>query len=198
MSIVIEEKPDWISYEDIHRLIWKAHAKNRENGINVHTAEMSGDEITNYLGDEGVCFVAIEDKKLVGTLSIRYDNQNRWFFCGRIPNCTLLGILPEYQGRHVNSMLAGTVFEYVQEKEFPAIKLDVKSKNLHAIKIYRHQGFKKVCYVYKAGDRNDAITMIKWFGKCPYKEAKRILYLIASKVKVTLIRASEKNSKYDI
>ena len=27
------EKPDWVSWETIHDVLWEAHAENRKNGV---------------------------------------------------------------------------------------------------------------------------------------------------------------------
>jgi len=67
-NIKIIEKPEWITYDEIHNLLYAAHESNREKGVNVATATMSGNELEEYLGAKGKTFVALDGEKLVGTV----------------------------------------------------------------------------------------------------------------------------------
>ena len=44
-SIQIIEKPDWVSWDEIHEVLWKAHENNRENGVFMSYPSLTGDEI---------------------------------------------------------------------------------------------------------------------------------------------------------
>ena len=68
--IKIVEKPDWVSWDEIHEVLWKAHEKNRENGVFMSYPSLTGEELKNMLGNHSKLFIACEDKKVVGTLSL--------------------------------------------------------------------------------------------------------------------------------
>ncbi len=72
-KIEIIEKPDNISYERIHDLLWRANESNRRDGFILRTSNLSGEQIEETIrkeGSEGHCFVALYNKKQVGTLSL--------------------------------------------------------------------------------------------------------------------------------
>ncbi|MCD7929404.1 MAG: GNAT family N-acetyltransferase [Clostridiales bacterium] len=165
MSIKIIEKPSYITYEQIHDLLWKANEENRKVGFHLSTAEMSGEELAIRIGKEGKCFVALDGNKLVGTLSLRMLNRNSWYYKGIIPDYMLAAVDPEYQGKHINSMLSKFAFDFVKKVGYPAIELDVAENNCHAIKVYNHLGFKFVDYkIIEKLDHNN-IVMIKWLNE---------------------------------
>lgn len=71
-EIKIVEKPDWVSWDDIHELLLQAHKKNYEKGIILGYTQMPGSKIKEKLGDEGQCWVAMDGDKIVGTTSVTY------------------------------------------------------------------------------------------------------------------------------
>ena len=82
-DIIIMEKPDWITYDDIHELIVKAHKVNIDKGIVMKTTKLEGEELKERIGVEGRCFVALDGEKLVGTSSYRILEKNEWYFKAR-------------------------------------------------------------------------------------------------------------------
>ena len=66
----VMEKPEWVSWDEIHEVLWKAHEQNRKKGVIMSYPSLSGEEIKNKIGDKGKLFVAIEDNKVIGTLAL--------------------------------------------------------------------------------------------------------------------------------
>lgn len=60
---------DNITYEEIQKLISKAHCANEEKGLSYATATQSVEKLKSKIGD-GVCFVAIDNNKLIGTATV--------------------------------------------------------------------------------------------------------------------------------
>lgn len=80
-EIIVMEKPDRVSWDCIHEVLWEAHASTRELGIYYPTSEMTGDELKDFIDKHnGRCIVAIDGDKMVGTVS-HYVNSvcTRWF-----------------------------------------------------------------------------------------------------------------------
>ena len=69
-GIQIMEKPDWVSWETIHDVLWEAHAENRKNGVFMRYPSLSGEEIKRRIDDNGKMFVAIEDGKVIGSAAL--------------------------------------------------------------------------------------------------------------------------------
>ena len=52
-EIKVIEKPDWVSWDVIHKVLWNAHEKNRSRGMNMAHAAFSGEQIEDYLAPDG-------------------------------------------------------------------------------------------------------------------------------------------------
>lgn len=169
-NIVVKEKPNNISFDEIHKVLESAHKNNIANGIIMKTASLSGEELEKRIGDDGVCFVALDGEKIVGTLSLRFVERNTWYAKGLIPDYILAGVIPEYQGMHINSMLANKVFEFAKSRGYEVIELDTDENNTNAINIYKHQGFRLVGYHAFKGVSHYSAVMVKWLDKAPYSK----------------------------
>jgi len=169
-DIKIVEKTDDISFEDIHKILHEAHKENNDKNINMKTANLTGEELKERIGKNGKCFIALDENKLIGTLSIRLVERNCWYAKGTIPDYMLAAVLPEYQGKHVNSMLSKKVFDYCRKGNFELIELDTAEKNINAIKIYKHLGFCFVDFKSFRGTDHYSVVMVKWLKKCPYNK----------------------------
>lgn len=158
----------------------------------MRTAKLTGNELKMRIGNDGVCFVAMDGEKIVGTLSVRFVNRNVWYTNGVIPDYILAAVLPNYQGKHINSMLAKEVFKFVQKRGYSLIELDTASGNKNAIKIYKHQGFEPVDFLAHKDVDHYSVVMVKWFDKCKYPKIYiRARYIIKS----TLIRFRYKKGR---
>ena len=52
-EIQIIEKPDWLSWDEIHDVLWKAHEQNRNNCINMSFPALSGEKIRERIEGKG-------------------------------------------------------------------------------------------------------------------------------------------------
>ena len=168
MKITYSEKPDYISYDDIHDLLWASNADNREKGFVLRTSELSGEMLQQRIGKDGYCFVAMDGEKLVGTLSIRFVERHTWYADGHIPDYILAGVLPEYRGKHINAELSNMVFQRIKELGYQIIELDTAEDNDYAINVYEHYGFKKVDFKPTKNGDHYRVVMAKWIDNCPF------------------------------
>lgn len=162
------EKPENITFDEIHELLWDANQKNRDDGFVLSTSEMSGNQLKKRIGADGHCFVALIDNQLVGTLSLRYLQRNSWFAKGKIADYMLAGVHPDFQGKHINTALSELAFETASKDGCDAIELDTAENNTHAIEVYRHLGFKKVSYKANPSGDHYSVIMMKWLNGCPF------------------------------
>ena len=69
-KILFMEKPEWVSWEDICECIHASHQTNKKWGFEMLNSNLTGAIIAERLQD-GKCFVAIENQKVVGTASLK-------------------------------------------------------------------------------------------------------------------------------
>ena len=74
---------DVISLDDIQKLISKAHSDNIKNGLFYATASQTIEKLRQKIGD-GVCFIAEENGKLIGTATVCSKKINYWYYSGTV------------------------------------------------------------------------------------------------------------------
>lgn len=141
------EKPNNISYEIIHDVLYAAHESTREQGIQFFTSSLIGRELEERIGKDGKCFVALVGYKVVGTVSVSMSDRNTWYANGRTASLKLLGVVPEFTGKHISSLLIQKVIDYATNMGATSVILDTAKENKQAISIYLHKGFHLVGYL---------------------------------------------------
>ena len=169
-NIIIIEKPDYISFETIKDILHEAHSVNFQRGIVMHTTELNAEELQAYLGDEGKCFVALDGNKVVGTASLRIRERNTWYIHGRFVDEVLVGVLPEYSGKHIYSMLYHEIESFAKSNGFSMIIFNTASGNKRKQKASIKNGFQYVSYFVAADNDHYSVVMAKWLESCPYSK----------------------------
>ena len=69
-EIQIIEKPDWVSWDEIHQVLWKAHEQNRQKGMFMGLPAKSTEELQKCVEGKGKMFVALDGRRIIKTISI--------------------------------------------------------------------------------------------------------------------------------
>ena len=168
--IRIVKKPESISWDEICDVVWRSHAKNREKGVDIRNAHLSGEEMRKSLGDDGDCFVAIETSngKVIACCSSSYNNLATWWATGKFAYATLEAVLPEYSGKHVFSRLSTVRLETVKEKKCNGIYMYVAERNKRRRIIAKKEGFTPVEIRRTSYNPHNYLVYAKWFGVKPH------------------------------
>ena len=170
-EIRIMQKPDSVSYDDIHDLLLAAHKKNIEKGIVLQYAQMSGDEIKEKLGEEGRCWVAFCGDQLVGTTSVTFFQGNGWWDRGKkVAHGCFTGILGKYQGIGILEDLNALKYEYIKERGADMNQGDTAEDNYTMLKVLHKQGYKTVSYFAPENTDHYSVRVVKWLNECPYSD----------------------------
>lgn len=169
-KIRIMEKPEWVSWDDIHELLLAAHKKNIEKGIIMNYAQMPGEEIRKKLGEEGKCWVAFCGDKLVGTHSVSFFQGNAWWNKGKkVAHGCFTGILKEYQGIGILEELHKQYQEYVLSKEIDMTEGETAEDNQIMRKILNKKGHKTVSF-YAPPSNHYNVRTVNWLNGCPFSD----------------------------
>ena len=169
-EIKIVEKPDWISWDDIHELLLQAHKKNYEKGIVLGYTQMPGSKIKEKLGDEGCCWVALDGDKPVGTTSVTYFQGKSWWNKDKkVAHGCFTGILREYQGIGLMEELNAKKYEHVRKHGADMNEGDTAEDNITALKVFRKEGYKVVSY-YAPPTNHYSVRIVKWLNGCPFTD----------------------------
>ena len=160
----IIEKPEWVSWDDIHEVLMVSHAENRAKGI--RKPSLPGDEIRKELGEEGVMLVAIVDNRLVGTAALLKKENNSWYNKGPFGYCCFDAVLPEYNGRGVYRKLCDKRMEIARSEGLDKLYVDTHHENTHAIDVNLKNDFK--CVDVKMLPDHWNVVLFRWLDGCPY------------------------------
>ena len=160
-------KPESLSWDAIHEVIWASHEENRRNGVNMRYPSLPGSEIEKRVEPDGKMLVAMTDEgKLVGTAAMIPKEASLWFGKHRFAYCCFASILPEYNGMGIYKEMCRIQEELAREAGLEMMLFDTHEKNtrnlIHSIKAgYRYVDLKH----YKD---HFNVVMVKWLNGCPY------------------------------
>ena len=173
-NIQIIEKPDWVSWDDIHNVLWAAHAQNRAKGILMRYPSLEGDEIRQRIEGKGKMFVAVDGMKLVGTAAYAIQNHSLWCGRGKYAHYCFAAILPDYQGMGIYKQLCLLREQDVIAYGVSRILIDTNEHNKREISISKKAGYQTVDIKTYQNHRN--VLMVKWLDGCPFSKCTCIFH----------------------
>lgn len=170
-EIKVMPKPDWVSWDDIHKLLMAAHKRNIEKGMTMNTTTMSGEDLKKHLGEGGRCFVAFCGDQLVGTTSVAISIGKKWYDKGKIVSKgAMSAILPKFQGMGILEEMNELRDAYIEEKGVQIMEGDTPEENMVVRKFVARNGFKEVRYFPASQQNHFSVYFVKWLEGCPFSD----------------------------
>ena len=166
INIEVKEKPEWVSWEEIHQVLWRAHEQNRKQGINMAFPAMPGDKIKGFLDGRGKMFVAMVNNKVVGTGAYVIKQSPMWCMKGQCAYLCFGAILPEFRGQGIHKEIHARLEKEAHADGIDVLKFDTHERNQRMIEIQKKNGFRAVDIMVCKDHYN--IVMVKWINGCPY------------------------------
>ena len=168
-SIRICLKPESISWDEIHEVIWQSHEENRQNGVVMRYPSLPGDEIQKRIGVDGRMLVALtEEGKLIGTGAVLPKRATLWFGTDTFAYCCFASILPMYAGKGIYKEMCRRQEEIAREMGLDKMLFDTHEKNARNLGHSVKAGYKFVGLKYYWDHFN--VVMVKWLDGCPYSD----------------------------
>lgn len=169
MEIVYKEKPEYISWDDIHNVLWASHSINRNNGVFMSYPSLSGEELQKKITlGSGKIFVALDNYKIVGTSAYTIVKSSYWFCKDFYIYECLSCVLPEYTGKGIHKTLNKLRFKEAAKENGPLLCVcETHIANYRKIKIALSLGYKIVSYKL-CSDGHINVIIAKWPNDCPY------------------------------
>lgn len=165
-KISIVEKPDWVSWDEIHSVLWKAHARNREKGIIMSYPSLTGEEIKRRVEKNGKMFIALDGQNVVGTLALKIKKGHKWYNKGTYGYLCFGAVLPDYSGKGIYRSMYKVAESTALNMGISVITRDTNEHNARMLKISKQEGYHFVeCKAYKD---HFNIVRAKWLDGCPY------------------------------
>ncbi len=170
-QLIFMEKPDHVSWDDIHKVLWEAHESTRKQGLFYPTAEMSGEELREFLSKHnGRCLVAMDKDTVVGTMSYYVEDVNTRLFKGKFLKLALTGNLPAYKGKGIFSSLYNMCHAYAKAEGLDGITYGTAEKNRTMRNIFQNKGFIDYRCHYSPEKKRFVVGGIYCFDKLPHKK----------------------------
>lgn len=168
-EIKIVDKPDWISWDDIHEVIWKSHSVNRIKGVYMKNAEISGGIIQDKIEkNSGKMYIALVNKNLIGTAAVYIKNVSLWCWQGKCAYCCFASVLPEYRGYGIYKLLSSMREKEVRAMGFNCMIFNTHEHNKRIIDVNIKNGYKLVDI--SISNKYYSVVMMKWLDGCPYSD----------------------------
>lgn len=116
-NIIIQHKPDYISWEQVAKCHQSAHNSNKAKGVNMLCADYTAEELKNEVGDGIICLVATDSNhNLMGTLSIKFRDLHSWYYDSRATYICFVAVAPEYKSGGVYKALSQKANQIILEQ----------------------------------------------------------------------------------
>lgn len=174
-EIVVVEKPDDVSWDDIQKCVCEAHAINHSKGIIMGNSKLSGEEIKQYIGNKGKMFVALVDGRIVGTGAVIRKRASLW--CGKKDEeyayFCFAAVLPQYCGLGIYKKIVLVRESLALSWGLDKILGDTHERNHNMLVGVRKNGSRFVDY--KVCKDHFNVVFVKWLGGCPYSRLRCFL-----------------------
>lgn len=169
-KILLQEKPDWVSWDDIHNVLWKAHAMNREKGINMVFPALPGDKIREMIeGESGKMFVAVDNNTVVGTGALIKKKYNLWCGKGEYGYLCFASVLPNYSSMGIYKQLREYREREACKMGIDKVLFETHEGNDRMLRINSRDDYKMVDFKVTSTDHYN-VLMVKWLDGCPYSD----------------------------
>lgn len=158
-DIKICEWTQEIPFEAIHDVLVAAHA---HSNVDFDTTNLTCDELNGRLANGGTVFVAMDGKKVVGTMTVCKENGDWWYARGVIARLRFLAVHPEYAGQHIASRLVDACAKWAKDEFLPTLLWSTAADNTAAIATSKKNGFVLVDYLHFRHRKHDSVNLVRW------------------------------------
>ena len=170
-SLTFMIKPEWVSWDAVMDCYRQSHEVNNQHGFKMMAQNMTAAELQEDMRN-GICFVALKGKQVVGTASVKFVKFKKWWCIGKkVAYLCHAGIIREYQGSAIFLSLYKMRDIFIKKSGVKISQLRTSEYNDTVIKLNMMRGFKRVQYSPTCkGATYYTVTLVRWEGGCPYSE----------------------------
>lgn len=135
--------------EELTKVINKSYKKLLDVGFN-YLAAYQDSSVTLKRIDKALCFIAIWDNKIIGTISYYSPENNKgcnWYNKSNVAGIGQFGVHPSYQSMGVGRKLLELAEETATKEGVEELALDTAEGASHLIKYYGDKGYRFIEYV---------------------------------------------------
>lgn len=193
-KIKIIIKPDYITWEEITEVIHQAFIEKKEKGMN-YLGSYQTVEITKKRVGDGICLVALLNKKVVGTMTVKFFKPTRkgkkWHNETMYAYASQDAVLPEYKGLGIGRKLQNKRIEICQENNVDELLMHTSTYAQDILNWWKRQGAQKIELISGTATNYYSIRM-----RLPICGRKFNKYYVAYKYYLSVIKCRLTKDKY--
>lgn len=182
----IVQKPENVSYDEVCEVVSRSFDDVFKTlGVVFSSPDIKGYELKEIIdSNNGVCFVAMSENKVIGTLSCVVRPQNCWFYKGDGVKIRFVAVLPEFYGRKIASGLIKKAKQFATDNGYATAMVSTPANNTPAILLYKKLGFTPVRY--RLHNDREIVDFIFFTNDMPHSKIKCSYEFNKSKLKCRL------------
>lgn len=161
-SIVLRRfDPARDSFDELTGMLHRAFARLGAMGLNCTCVDQPV-SVTRARATRGDCYVAVCDRRLVGTMTLYApdrDSPCELYRQEDVASLRQLGVDPAWQNRGVGKLLLAVADHWAATRGYAELALDTPQSAAHLIAFYRGQGFRIANFMRFDGKRYDSAVL---------------------------------------
>jgi GNAT superfamily N-acetyltransferase len=151
------------SIEALTELVHRAYARLGAMGLNYTAVDQSA-EITKQRAERGICFVALQNDQLIGTITVQPtdpESECEYFTRPRVASARQFAVDPRLQGAGLGSTLLTQAENWASENGYSEIAVDTAEPAQHLVELYSRRGYLQVGWVQWPGKTYRSVVLSK-------------------------------------
>ena len=162
-SVALRALRDGDSLGELTAMLHRAFSRLRRKGLNCTCIDQSV-AVTRERIEKGACFVAVCDRRLVGTITL-YDtdleSESAWYHRRAVASIHQLGVDPEFQGRGLGTQLLKFAEGHARARGYQELALETPEPAKHLVAFYAGLGYRRVESVRFRGKHYRSVVLSK-------------------------------------
>lgn len=168
--IMITEKPDRISLEEITAVLHEAHESTAGSGMHFWARTQTAEDTRKRLGDDGVFYVALDGEELAGCAAVIFHPPGKkWYNSNsEYAEIKMVAVRKTYKGLGISNLLYDAL-EARAFKRVGFISMNTADDNKLVVDRNLRHGWKLIDYCSWRNTDYYSVVMGKW-KNCPYTD----------------------------
>lgn len=154
-DIVICQKPESITFDDINNCLHSAYKVWRDKGVDFGVLSQDAQATKNRI-EGGYCLTALYNNELVGTISYNIiGNKGIYFF--------MLGVDEKYKNNGIATLILEHLEKFAISNGYKYIIADTSKKADWLLKWYQNRGYNKYTLFQYSNKDYQSVSLKKYF-----------------------------------
>lgn len=169
IDFAIRRLQPYDSLDDLTSMLHRAFAPMKRRGLNCRSVNQTA-VMTRQRIERGDCFVAVADRRIVGTITLHVSDPSAPIRRYRSPDVASVhqfAVDPSHQGAGIGHSLLQVAANWARARQYAELALDTPAPACEIRDYYARQGFRLVGLLQVAGRNYESAVMAKAVSLAP-------------------------------